>query len=137
MEDDLNGRQPQWKKTSMEDNVNGRQPHWKTTSMEDDLNRRGLQWKTTLMYDDLLNSACLLLINCISLYFTCEYFLCIWQNLPKFTQVKKFSVVSYCNILFPGIPTVRRMLFKNTQNIVVQNTLHSRNANLRRTRNKL
>ena len=43
IEDDLNGRQPQWKKTlmednEMEDNPDGRQPPWKTTPMEDDLN---------------------------------------------------------------------------------------------------
>ena len=38
MEDNLNGRQPQWKTTSMEDNLNGRQPQWKMTSMEDNLN---------------------------------------------------------------------------------------------------
>ena len=43
MEDDLNGRQPQWKTTSIEDDHNGRQPQWKTTSMEDDLNGRRLQ----------------------------------------------------------------------------------------------
>ena len=36
MEDNLNGRLPQWKTTSMEDNLNGRGPQWKTTSMEDD-----------------------------------------------------------------------------------------------------
>ena len=35
MEDDLNGRQPQWKKTSIEEDLNGRQPQWKTTLMED------------------------------------------------------------------------------------------------------
>ena len=46
MEDNLNGRQPQWKiasmedgrpqlnRTSMEDDHNGRRPHWKMTSME-------------------------------------------------------------------------------------------------------
>ena len=45
MEDDLNGRQPQWKTTSMEDDLNGRQPQWKTTSMEDDLNGRRHQVK--------------------------------------------------------------------------------------------
>ena len=31
MEDNLNGRQPQWKTTSMEDNLNGRQSQWKMT----------------------------------------------------------------------------------------------------------
>ena len=29
MEDDRNGRQPQWKTTSMEDDLNGRQTQWK------------------------------------------------------------------------------------------------------------
>ena len=36
MEDDLNGRRPQWMTTSMEDVLNGRRTQWKTTSMEDD-----------------------------------------------------------------------------------------------------
>ena len=39
MEADLNGRQPQWKTTSMEDDLNVRQPQWKTISMEYDLNK--------------------------------------------------------------------------------------------------
>ena len=39
-EDDLNGRQSQWKMTLMEDDLNGRRPQWKTSSMEDDLNGR-------------------------------------------------------------------------------------------------
>jgi hypothetical protein len=43
MEDDLNGRQSQWKMTSMEDNPNGRQP-----------NGRRLQWKTITIEDKLL-----------------------------------------------------------------------------------
>ena len=51
MEDDLNGRQPQWKITSMKDHINGRQPRWKTTAMEDEINVRQPQWKmTTLAY---------------------------------------------------------------------------------------
>ena len=37
MEDDLNGRRPQWKTTSMEDNLNVRRPQWKLTLMEDNL----------------------------------------------------------------------------------------------------
>jgi hypothetical protein len=37
MEDDLSGRQPQWKTTSVEDDLNVRQPQWKMTSAEDDL----------------------------------------------------------------------------------------------------
>ena len=48
----INGRQPQWKMTSMKDNLNGRQPKWKTTLMEDDLNGRQPQWKMTTMKDD-------------------------------------------------------------------------------------
>ena len=45
MEDNLNGRRPQWKTsqwktTLMEDDLNGRQPQWKKTSMEDELNGR-------------------------------------------------------------------------------------------------
>ena len=35
MKDDLNGRQPQWKTTSMEDDL-----------MEDNLNERRPEWKT-------------------------------------------------------------------------------------------
>ena len=59
MEDDLNGRLPQWKTISMEDDLYRmttsieRQPQWKTTSMEDDLNGRRPQWKLTLKEDDL------------------------------------------------------------------------------------
>ena len=44
MKVDLNGRQHQWKTTSMEDDFNGRRPQWKTTSMEDDLNGRRPQY---------------------------------------------------------------------------------------------
>ena len=40
MDEDLNGRRPQWKTTSLESNLNGRRPQWKTTSMEDNLNIR-------------------------------------------------------------------------------------------------
>ena len=36
MEDELNGRQPQWKTTSIEDDLNERRPQLKMTSMEDD-----------------------------------------------------------------------------------------------------
>ena len=43
MEDDLNGRRPQWKTTSMEDDLNGRQPQYKTTSMEDDLKMNSIE----------------------------------------------------------------------------------------------
>ena len=37
MEDNINGRQPQWKTTSMEADLNGMKPQWRTTSMEEDL----------------------------------------------------------------------------------------------------
>ena len=30
MEDDLGGRRPKWKKTSVEDNLSGKVPQWKT-----------------------------------------------------------------------------------------------------------
>jgi len=39
MEDDLNGRQPQQKTTSIEDNLNGIKPQWRTTSIEKDLKK--------------------------------------------------------------------------------------------------
>ena len=38
MEDDLNGRQPQWKTTLKKDDFNGRRPQWKIPSMEEYLN---------------------------------------------------------------------------------------------------
>ena len=53
MEDNLNGRRPQWKMTSIEDELNGRQPQLKTLSMEDDFNGRQPQWKTTSLEDGL------------------------------------------------------------------------------------
>ena len=41
MEEDLNGKYPQWKTISMQDNLNGRRLQWKmTSSMEDDCNGR-------------------------------------------------------------------------------------------------
>ena len=43
LEDNFNGRRPQWKMTIMDDNLNGRQPQWMTTSMEDNLVGRLLQ----------------------------------------------------------------------------------------------
>ena len=49
----LNGRQPQWKTTSMEDNPNGKRTQWKTTSIEDDVNGRRTQWKMISMEDNL------------------------------------------------------------------------------------
>merc|ERR1711895_67533 len=52
MEDNQNGRRPQWKTTKMEDGKNGRRPKWKTTKMEDDQNGRRPKWKTTKMEDD-------------------------------------------------------------------------------------
>ena len=46
MEDNLNGRQPQWNEMSMEDNLNGMKCQWKTASMEEDL-------KEALQEDDI------------------------------------------------------------------------------------
>ena len=37
----------------MEDDINGRQLQWKTTSIEDDLYRRRSRWKMTPMEDEL------------------------------------------------------------------------------------
>ena len=48
MEDDLDRRQHQWKKSLMED-THGRQPLWNTTSMEDNFCVRQTQWKMTSM----------------------------------------------------------------------------------------
>ena len=36
----------------MKDNLHGRRPHCKTTSIKDDHNERQPQWKTTSMEDD-------------------------------------------------------------------------------------
>ena len=41
MEDDLNGRRPQWKTTLMEDNLNGRQFQWKMTLITQEKDLRG------------------------------------------------------------------------------------------------
>ena len=49
MEYDPNER----RRTSIEDDPNGRQPQWKTTPMEDDLNGMKTQWRTTSMEEDL------------------------------------------------------------------------------------
>ena len=54
VEDDLHGRQTQWKRTSVEDNLSGRRPQWKTTSVEDDLSGRRSQWKTISVEDNLI-----------------------------------------------------------------------------------
>ena len=60
MEDDLVGRQPQWKTTSMEDELHGIRPQWKTnlienkwriTSMEDNINGIQPRLKMTSMED--------------------------------------------------------------------------------------
>ena len=58
MEDNLNGRRPQWKT-----------PQWKMTSMEDDLNGRQTQWRTTLRkpYRKQMTSACLASRSCTKL----------------------------------------------------------------------
>ena len=52
-EEDLNGRWHWWKMTSMEEDQNGRHPQLRTTTMEDDLNGRQPQWNTTSMEDEL------------------------------------------------------------------------------------
>ena len=49
MEDDFNGRQPQWKTNSTVNGISLRrpkrkQPQWKITSMDEDLNGRQTQW---------------------------------------------------------------------------------------------
>ena len=49
MEDNLNGKLPQWKMTSMEDDLKGRQPQRKKRLMEDDINGRQPQWKMTTL----------------------------------------------------------------------------------------
>ena len=46
MEDNLYGRQPQWKTTSMEDDLNGKNMSMEETSMEEDL-------KEALQEDDI------------------------------------------------------------------------------------
>ena len=61
VEDNLSGRRPQWNMTSVEDNLSGRRPQWKTTSVEDDLSGRRPQWKTTLLawnQQNLLSNIC-------------------------------------------------------------------------------
>ena len=48
IEDNFKRGRPQWKKTSIEDDLNRRQPHLcKTAPMEDNLNERWPWWKTT------------------------------------------------------------------------------------------
>ena len=56
MEDNLNGRQPQWKMTSMEENLKGRGSHGKNTSMEEYLDGSRPQWKP---YRNQMTFACL------------------------------------------------------------------------------
>ena len=53
MEDNLNGRQPQWKTTPMEDDLNGK---GKNTSMEEYLDGSRPQWKS---YRKQMTLACL------------------------------------------------------------------------------
>ena len=53
MEDDLSGRRPHWKTTSVEYNLSGRRPQWKMTSVEDNLSGRRPHWKTTSVEDNL------------------------------------------------------------------------------------
>jgi hypothetical protein len=49
VEDNLSGRQPQWKTISVEDNLIGRQTQWKMTVVEEDISGKGPQWKMTLV----------------------------------------------------------------------------------------
>ena len=35
MDNNLNGKRPQWKTTLMEDDLNGRLPQWKMTQLDD------------------------------------------------------------------------------------------------------
>ena len=55
MEDDLSGRQPQWKTISLEEDLIGRRPQWKTTSEEDNHSGKGPQWKMTLLASNQQN----------------------------------------------------------------------------------
>ena len=84
MEDNLNGRQPQCKTTSIEDDLNGRRLEWKTNSMVDNLNGRHPQWKTTSRkpYRKQMTSARLASKSCselgpaqpqLVLYFFCQF----------------------------------------------------------------
>ena len=64
MEDELNGRHPQWKTAVKEDNLKGRGSQGRVskttsmedTSMEDDLYGRQHQWKTTSIEDNFNGS---------------------------------------------------------------------------------
>ena len=47
MEDDLNGRQPQWKKASMEDDLNLRLEDDLNLRLDHDLNGKQYKWKVT------------------------------------------------------------------------------------------
>ena len=38
MEDEQNGRRPEWKTTKIDDDQNGRQPKWNMTKLKDDPN---------------------------------------------------------------------------------------------------
>jgi hypothetical protein len=63
VEDNLSGRRPPWKTTSVKDNLSeddlsGRQPQWKITSVEDNLSGRQPQWKTTLLAWNQQNLLC-------------------------------------------------------------------------------
>ena len=49
MEDDPNGRQPQWKTTAMEEDLIGSLPQWRTTSMNDNLKGTQPQGITPLL----------------------------------------------------------------------------------------
>ena len=71
MEDNLKGRQPQWKTTLMEDNLDGRRPQWKMTLIEDELNGRQPRWKITSM-EEVLNWPCSA-PACLIFFYLTEY----------------------------------------------------------------
>ena len=52
MDEDQNGRRPEWKTTKMEDDQNGRRPKCKTTKIEDNQTGRRPKWKMTKMEND-------------------------------------------------------------------------------------
>ena len=95
MEDNLNGRQPQWKTTSMEDNLNKRRPEWKTKSMEDELNGRQPQWKTTLRkpYRKQMTSACIASRSCTELGPAQPQLVCTFFSLKIFNFFHQILVL--------------------------------------------
>ena len=54
MENNINGRRPEWKTTTVKYNLCGRQHNLKTTLMDDHINGRKLQWTTTQLKRTLI-----------------------------------------------------------------------------------